>query len=284
MSAAPQLSTLPKLGIIAGSGELPRTIIDTCRETGRPYFLIALEEAADAETAEAAGVDHAWVRLGATGKAIDTLRAHGVQEVVFAGKVHRPKLASLRPDFKATKLLAKLGSQFLIGDNELLNSIVSFLEEEGFRVIGVDEIVRDLIAPEGLIGSIYPDKRAQGDIEFGARIARAIGALDIGQGVIVYNQQVLGVEAVEGTDALIARCAELRPDEKGGVLVKTKKPQQDRRTDLPTIGVPTIERLAECGFSGVAIEAGASLIVERREVARRADQLGVFVVGFSVLE
>ena len=144
--------------------------------------------------------------------------------------------------------------------------------------------MHDLLTPEGMIGSIYPDKRAQADIESGARIARAIGALDIGQSVILQNGLVLGIEAIEGTDGLIRRCTELKTEEKGGVLVKVKKPQQEKRVDLPTLGVSTIERLAECGFAGVAIEAGASLILNRREVARRADALGVFVIGFSILE
>jgi DUF1009 family protein len=135
-----------------------------------------------------------------------------------------------------------------------------------------------------MIGSIYPDKRAQADIETGARIARAIGALDIGQSVIVQNGLIIGVEAIEGTDGLITRCASLKVEEKGGVLVKVKKPQQERRVDLPTIGVETVERIAQMGFAGVAVEAGASLILNRREVARRADALGVFVIGFSILE
>lgn len=275
---------VPILGIIAGAGDLPRTLVAACKASGRPYFLLAIEEAADGTTAEEAGMEHAWIRIGAVGKAVETLRAHGVEEVVLAGKVLRPKLSSLRPDLKGSKWLARLGSQMIMGDNELLSGVVRLLEEEGFRVVGVDDIVRDLIAPEGLIGSIYPDKRAQADIEFGVHIARAIGALDIGQAVIVHNQQVLGVEAVEGTDALITRCSVLRPDDKGGILIKAKKPQQDRRADLPTIGLSTVERLAEHGFLGVAVEAGSALIMNRRDVARTADQLGVFVVGFSVLE
>ncbi|MEJ0010131.1 MAG: UDP-2,3-diacylglucosamine diphosphatase LpxI [Alphaproteobacteria bacterium] len=253
-----------------------------CRASGRPFFLLALDEATDEATTQEAGVDHAWVRIGAIGKALETLRAHGVEELVLAGKVARPKLSSLRPDLKGTRLLARLGSQFIIGDNELLEALVRFPRGGRLRVVGAEEVVRDLLAPEGLIGSVYPDKRAQADIEFGARVARAIGALDVGQGVIVHNQMVLGVEAVEGTDALIIRCAALRPDDKGGVLIKAKKPQQDRRTDLPTIGVA--KRLAEYGFAGVAVEAGASLIVGAPLVARMADKLGVFVVGFSVLE
>ncbi len=286
MSAAQQLApAVPALGIIAGGGELPRVLIQACQESGRPYFVLALQDTAEeATTALAGDAHHAWIRFGAIGKALDLLHKHQVTELVMAGRVTRPKLSSIRPDLKGAKLLARISAQLLSGDNELLSSIVAFLEEEGFRVTGAEDVVRELLTPEGMIGSIYPDKRAQGDIETGARIARAIGALDIGQAVIIENGLTLGVEAMEGTDGLITRCADLRRDEKGGVLVKVKKPQQEKRVDLPTIGVATIERLAACGFAGVAIEAGASLILNRREVARRADALGVFVIGFSILE
>jgi DUF1009 family protein len=283
-AAAQVIPALPTLGIIAGGGELPRVLIQACIETGRPFYVLALEDAAEEETTILAGDQHTWVRMGAIGKALDLLRKHNVTELVMAGRVTRPRIASLRPDMKGAKLLARIGSQFMSGDNELLASVVSFFEEEGFTVAGAEDVVKELITPEGMIGSIYPDKRAQGDIETGARVARAIGALDIGQAVIIHNGITLGVEAVEGTDGLIARCAPLKTEEKGGVLVKVKKPQQEKRVDLPTIGVQTIERLAACGFAGVAVEAGASLILNRREVARRADALGVFVIGFSILE
>lgn len=286
MNATAQVhAPLPTLGIIAGSGDLPRVMVQACQDAGRPYFLLALQDAAEKATVDLAGEDaHAWIRLGAIGKALELMRENGVEEVVMAGRVTRPKISTLRPDMKGTKLLARIGTHLLSGDNQLLSSIVEFLEEEGFRVAGAEDILRDLLAPEGMIGNMYPDKRAQADIEVGARIARAIGALDVGQAVIIQNGQVLGVEAIEGTDGLIARCAPLKIEPKGGVLVKVKKPQQERRVDLPTIGVRTIERLAECGFAGVAVEAGATLILNRREVARKADALGVFVVGFSILE
>jgi DUF1009 family protein len=285
MTAAAVAESKPAvLGIIAGSGELPRKLIDACRASERPFFLLALEGATEPDTIAHANGASAEVRLGALGRALDLLRSHGVTELVMAGRVTRPKLSSLRPDLKGAKFLARIGGQLIAGDNELLTRIVDFFEEEGFRITGAEEVMRDLLAPEGMIGTLYPDKRAQSDIEAGARIARAIGALDIGQAVIMQNGHVLGVEAVEGTDALIRRCAPLKIEEKGGVLVKVKKPQQERRVDLPTIGVETIERLAECGFAGVAIEAGASLILDRRAVARRADALGVFVIGFSMLD
>lgn len=274
----------PKLGIIAGAGNLPRSVMMACAQTGRPYFLLALEGAAEQQTVNVAGSNAAWVRIGAIGKAISLLRANGCETLVLAGKVLRPKVSSLRPDMKGTKLLARIGTQLITGDNELLSGIVQFLEEEGFSVVGAEEVVRDLLAPEGMIGSIYPDKRAQLDIEFGARIARGIGALDIGQSVVVQNHQVIGVEAIEGTDKLIARCGALKPEERGGVLVKAKKPQQDSRVDLPTIGVSTVENVAAAGLVGIAVEAGATLLLDRREVARRADALGIFVVGFTMAE
>ena len=285
MNATAQVAAaLPSLGIVAGSGELPRVLIQACQEMGRPYYVLALEDTVEEATAELAGDHYSVIRFGAIGKAFDILRKNNVSELVMAGRVTRPRIASIRPDLKGAKLLARIGAQLMTGDNELLSSIITFLEEEGFRITGAEDVVRDLLTPEGMIGSIYPDKRAQADIESGARIARAIGALDIGQSVIIQNGMILGIEAIEGTDGLIQRCTELKVEDKGGVLVKVKKPQQEKRVDLPTIGVETVERLAQYGFAGVAVEAGASLILNRREVARRADALGVFVIGFSILE
>lgn len=271
---------LPKLGIIAGGTELPRIIAENCLAQGRPFFVLALEDACDAATTE--GLPHSWARLGAIGKAITALRHEGVEELVMAGKVQRPRLAALRPDLKATRLLSRLGSNLLKGDDELLRTIIEFLEEEGFRVVGVDAVVEGLLAPEGLLGSHYPDKRAQADIEYGAHIARGIGELDIGQSVVVQNHQVLGIEAIEGTAELIRRCGYFKTDEKGGVLVKLKKPSQERRADLPTIGVATIEQLHAAGFAGIAVEAGSTLMIDRRGIINRANELGIFVVGFSV--
>lgn len=280
LATSPEPASAPKLGIIAGSTDLPRLIAESCLEQGREFIVLAVEGACQPETVE--DLPHEWIRLGGLTHAITTLKQEGAEELVMAGKITRPKLSGLRPDLKATKLLARLGSTLFKGDDELIRTIISFLEDEGFRVIGVDDVTRQLLAPEGLIGSIYPDKRAQQDIEFGARIAEGIGALDIGQAVIVQNQQVLGVEAIEGTAELIKRCGPLKVEAKGGVLVKCKKPIQERRVDLPTIGIATIDQLAEAGFAGLAIEAGSTLMVDKRGIIARANELGLFIVGFSV--
>src|SRR5579885_1523358 len=146
------------------------------------------------------------------------------------------------------------------------------------RAHGVDELVR-VAMPEGALGRVEPDAEAAADIAHGLRIARALGALDIGQAVVVQQGLVLGVEAIEGTDALIARCAGLRRDGPGGVLVKAAKPGQERRIDLPAIGARTVAAAAAAGLRGIAAEAGGALLLDRDEVVRRADAAGLFVVG-----
>jgi UDP-2,3-diacylglucosamine hydrolase len=264
------------LGIIAGSGGLPRRVIDSCRAAGRAVFVLALEGEADRETV--AAVPHAWCRLGGAASGLDLLRAQGVGELVLAGGVRRPSLASLRPDWRAAKFLARVGYRAL-GDDGLLSAVVKELEREGFRVIGADQVLREATLPEGPLGRVSPDSDAMADIAHGMRLARAIGALDIGQAVVVQQGLVLGVEAIDGTDALILRCASLRRAGPGGVLVKAEKPGQESRADRPTIGPQTVSLAAASGLSGIAAQAGATLVVDRDEVIRLADAAGLFIVG-----
>lgn len=272
---------LPTLGILAGGGELPARLIEACQSQGRGYFILGFEGAVDAELLE--GQPHARVRLGAIGEALVHLHEAGVKELVMAGRLKRPSLATLRPDGTGARLLARLGKSFFSGDNSLLSAVITYLEEEGFKVIGADEVLKNLLAPQGLIGRISPSKDAQKDIETGVRIGHAVGELDIGQAVVIQQGYVLGVEAAEGTDELITRCGRLKRNvPHGGVLIKVKKPSQERRVDLPTIGVQTVENIARAGLAGIAVEAGGALILDRQGVALKADALGVFVVGFSV--
>jgi UDP-2,3-diacylglucosamine hydrolase len=264
------------LGIIAGSGGLPRRVIESCRAAGRPVFILAFEGEADREAL--AAVPHAWCRLGGAASGLDLLRANGVAELVLAGGVRRPSLSSLRPDWRAAKFLARVGYRAL-GDDGLLSAIVKELEREGFRVIGADQLLGEAALPEGPLGQVRPDAEAMADIVQGMRLARAIGALDIGQAVVVQQGLVLGVEAIDGTDALIRRCAALRRDGPGGVLVKAEKPGQESRADRPTIGPRTVRLAVASGLRGIAAQAGATLVVDRDEVIRLADASGLFVVG-----
>jgi DUF1009 family protein len=265
------------LGIIAGGGVLPRMIAEGCRAKDRPFFILAFEEST--ETAAVEGMPHAWVRLGAIGKAISELRGAGVRDVVMAGKMKRPSLSNLRPDLKATMLLAKLGPLLLSGDDGLLKALVTFLENEGFRVVGADSVLTHLLAEEGVMGRHKPDEQALKDIALGLAVLRALGPFDIGQAVIVQQNAVLGIEAAEGTDALIARCAGVKRERAGGVLVKARKPGQDARVDLPAVGPDTVAAMHRAGFSGIAIEAGGALVVNREAVVQDADRLQLFVTG-----
>lgn len=268
------------LGLIAGEGALPHHVIAACRDKNRPVFVLALQDITPQALIE--GREHAWVRLGEVGKALSVLRERGIKELVIAGKVERPSLAALRPDAKGMLLLSKLGGSMLAGDDALLSTIVRFFEGEGFTITGADDIIRELLIPPRVLGKHIPDKTAEADIKKGIDVCRAIGALDIGQAVMVQQGHVLGVEAIEGTDALIARAATLKQAETGGVLVKVKKPGQERRVDLPTIGLMTVKAVADAGFAGIAIEAGGALMLERDAAIAEADARGIFIVGIGL--
>ena len=267
-----------KLGIVAGGGGLPRRLVDSCRAAGRDVFVLALEGAAEPETVR--GVAHAWCRVGAAVTGLSLLRQNNVTELVLAGSVRRPSLVTLRPDWRAAKLFARIGYRAL-GDDGLLSAVVNELEQEGFRVISPDQLLDREIIRAGPLGIVQPDPQSERDIEHGLRIARALGGLDIGQAVVVQQGLVLGVEAIEGTDELLRRCAALRREGLGGVLVKVEKPGQERRADRPTIGPRTVALAAETGLVGIAVEANATIVIDRDEVTRSADQAGLFVVGIQ---
>jgi hypothetical protein len=263
---------------VAGGGRLPRRVVESCQAAGRDVFVLALEGAAEPETV--LGVPHAWCRMGAAVQGLSLLRENNVTELVLAGNVRRPSLVSLRPDWRAAKLFARIGYRAL-GDDGLLSAIVVELEKEGFRVIGPDQLLeREFVGP-GPLGSVQPGRQSEADIAHGLRVARALGALDIGQAVIVQQGLVLGVEAIEGTDELIHRCGALRREGPGGVLVKVEKPGQERRADRPTIGPRTVALAAEAGLLGIAAEAGATIVLDREEVIRAADAAGLFVIGVA---
>jgi UDP-2,3-diacylglucosamine hydrolase len=263
-----------KLGILAGSGELPLRVIEACRAVNRPVFALAFT--GSCAPATVAGVAHAWVGLGAAATGLHLLRENAVDELVMAGGVNRPSLWALRPDWRTLQFLAKIGFRALrdFGDDALFRAIIAALEHEGFRVLGVDSVLADLLAPLGALGNHRPDEAAEADIKVGLAAAHAHGARDLGQAVVVRQGGVVGVEDQHGTDALIRRCAGV-----GGVLVKMAKPGQERRADLPAIGPGTIAVAAASGLRGIAIEAAATLVLDRAALIAAADHARIFVVG-----
>lgn len=266
-----------KLGLLAGGGTLPRRIVDACRAQGRGFFVVAFHGHTDPATVSDVS-EHLWVRLGNAGKALRALRRAGCEDLVMAGPVRRPSLTELRPDLTAARFLARVGARAL-GDDGLLRAVIGLLEDEGFHVVGVHDILGDILAHEGTWGRHAPDAAAWRDIERGLKVAIALGREDVGQAVVVQQGIVLGVEGIEGTDRLIARCGDLRRPGEGGVLVKIRKPNQDQRADLPTVGPKTVSGAKAAGLRGIAVEAGSTLVMEYDTLVADADAAGLFVHG-----
>jgi hypothetical protein len=271
--------TRAPLGILAGSGRLPVRVAAAAAAAGRAVFIIGLDGFADA--AALAPWPHTVIRMGAAGRILAALRTNGCRDLVLIGAVRRPSFFDMRPDAEGTRLLARAGRAAFLGDDGLLAAVIKVLGEEGFRVIGAHEILNEALAPVGVLGAVAPDAQAMADIERATEVARALGAVDVGQGCVVQHGLVLAVEAIEGTDAMLARSAGLARPGPGGVLVKLVKPGQDHRADLPTIGPDTVRAAAGAGLRGIAFAAGATLLAERAATIDAADRAGLFLLGLD---
>ena len=275
-------SSRDHLGIVAGGGRLPQLIISECQSQKRPYTVVALEGHADS-LEESPAIQ---IRIGQAGKCFQTFHDHGVSSVVMAGKVRRPNLFELRPDSRTVRFLARTGikafrDEASVGDDKLLRLVIVEIEREGFTVIGVDDLLSGAIARLGPVGRLVPREIDQKNIELGLLAARELGRADVGQAVIVQNGSVIAWEGPAGTDDLIQSIETHLYEGERPILVKTSKPQQDRRADLPVIGPETIAACVANGFGGVAIEAGGALIIDTSVVAELADKGGIFVIGLG---
>lgn len=273
-----------RLGIVAGAGDLPLRIAEYTLASGRHPYIIGVKGFAEARLLDR--FDGAVTSIGEIGKQIALLRDAQCAEVVFAGIVRRPDFSALKLDLKGAQSLPAIVAAAAKGDDALLRAVVQVFEDAGFIVVGADEVCSDLLAPAGAFGKIEPGRSDWRDIEIARKVVERLGQLDVGQAAVCRDGLVLAVEAQEGTDAMLVRCAGLEKHEEGvrGVLVKAPKPQQERRIDLPTIGVETIRKAAAAGLAGVAVQAGGALVLDRAAVTDLADELGLFVVGFSTDE
>ena len=267
------------LGIIVGTGAIPRLVIDECLRKGQKIFALAYHGHTDPQLIEK--IPHAWLYFGEVGKGLALLRTHHVSSIMMAGggKISRPSLKNLKMDQKGWKLLSRIGRSWT-GDNKILTTISSFLEEEGFKMSSPQEILPYIRAEAGVLGKNFPDQESRKDIEKGAKILKLLSPLDFGQGLAIQNGLILGVEAAEGTDACIRRCAELqRKEEPRAVYVKYAKEGQDEKLDLPVIGPQTVDALIEANFKGLAFQAGKTLVLFPEKMKEKADEAGIFLCG-----
>ncbi len=271
-----------KLGIIAGAGSLPRRLAEAAGEC----FVVRLAGLADADFSP---FPNAECGIAEAGRMLRMLREAGCDAVVLAGVVKRPDFSKLKPDWRGASLLPQVIMAAAKGDGAMLDVLVGTLESEGFIVVGAEQVFAALVAPMGPVGAASPSPQNWADIRKASAIIDALGPFDIGQGAVVASGHTLGIEAAEGTDEMLDRCARLPASARGGdarngVLVKRPKPGQELRVDLPTLGVETVKRAAAAGLSGIAYEAGAALLIDREAVAREADLAGIFVYGFTAAE
>jgi DUF1009 family protein len=257
-------------------------IAEHCERSGRPLFVVRLKGFAGDGLAPYAGAE---VGLAELGKCLKVLKRAGCRSICLAGNVARPDFASLVPDLRGLALLPKVIASARKGDDALLRLLVAEFEKEGFAVEGAHDVMEDLSLRAGPLGRHAPGEDALADAMKALEVARAIGRLDVGQAAVVAHGLVLAVEAQEGTDALLARVADLpghlkgRPGAGAGVLAKAPKPIQETRVDLPTIGLATVQGVARAGLTGIVGEAGRLLVLDRAETIALADELGVFILG-----
>ena len=272
---------LAPLALIAGRGELPCNIIESCSHQGRPLHIIAIEGQTEMDIV--GDLPHLWCGIGELGKVFDYLKSQNIKDVVMAGHMTRPSLRHIKTDWVGKKVLAKIMFKAL-GDDGLLRAVIGAFEDEGFRLIGAQDLLGDILAPMGVLGIHKADDQAEADIARGVEILKSLSHADVGQAVVIQQGLVLAVEAIEGTDEMIKRAGSLQREGTKGVVVKLPKVQQELRVDLPTVGVQTIERIVECGLTGLAVEAGHTLMLNQQKMIEMADANGIFIIGIKGLK
>ncbi len=267
------------LGLIAGNGRFPFLVLDAARGAGHQVTVIAIKEEAFPDLADVAAKPPAaavhWVSLGQLGQCIKLLKRAGVSQAVMAGQVKHTKLfADIVPDFTLLQLLLRLKSR---NTDALISGIADLLRENGVELLDSTAFLTPLLAGEGVLTSAAPTEEQREDLEFGRRIADAVAGLDIGQTVAVKARAVVAVEAMEGTDQVIARAGQLAG---GGVrIVKVAKPNQDMRFDVPVIGVSTIRAMQAAGADALSVDTGKTLMIDGAAIVRTANEAGIVIVG-----
>ncbi|MFH1541243.1 MAG: UDP-2,3-diacylglucosamine diphosphatase LpxI [Elusimicrobiota bacterium] len=260
------------LGLIAGNGNFPLIFIKQAKKKDEKIVVVALYDETDKSIETLADKTY-WINVGQLSKLIEILKKENITKCVMAGQVKHAKLFSVKPDFKAISLLAKLKSKTA---DSLLSAVCDELKKEGIEFLPSNTYLSDFLAKKGILTKIKPDKSQREDIDFGYKIAKEIAKLDIGQTVCIKDKSIVAVEAMEGTDECIKRASKITSN---FVVVKVARPKQDMRFDIPIIGLKTIETLRESKVSVLAVESDKTLILEIDEVIKKSDEYKICIVG-----
>ncbi len=262
------------LGLIAGGGVFPLMVADAARDKGLRVVAVAHEGETDPLLAEK--VDEiAWIKLGQLGHLLKVLKKAGVTKTVMAGTINKKKMfENVRPDLRGLTLMSKLA---IFHDDDILRAVAGELQREGIHIVSSAEHLPELLAPRGNLTRRKPNQEEREDVEFGWKIAKELGRLDIGQCVVVRRKTVLAMEAIEGTNETILRGGKLAKEK--AVVVKVSKPNQDMRFDVPAVGPDTIEVMAQVKASVLAIEAGKTLIFDKPGMISYADRSRIVIVS-----
>ncbi|MBX9588725.1 MAG: UDP-2,3-diacylglucosamine diphosphatase LpxI [Hyphomonadaceae bacterium] len=278
-TAAPSID---RIGILAGGGRLPVIIAESVMARGGHVHIVGIEGEADQDIVR---FPHTWANWAQIDRMVAALRSEGGNELVIAGGVRRPDLWKLRPDAGFFRSLPQIAGLLVGGDDSVLSRVVRFFEAKGLTVRGAHEVAPDLLAQPGPLGAVALTPQSRIDAELGFSVRAALGPLDAGQAVAVVHGRVLAIEGAEGTDAMLERVAALRratdAARVAGVLAKGPKPGQELRVDMPVIGPRTVETAAAAGLAGVAVEAGAVLVLGREEAVRAADARQFAIEGLA---
>jgi hypothetical protein len=277
--------TTGPLALICGAGSLPAQVADATRARGRAVFLFPLRGFADPALVDR--YPHRWTRVGEFSRVMAEAKAQGCAEIVMIGSLVRPKISDLSFDAGSLRLLPKLIRAWRGGDDRLLSALGREIEASGLILRAAHEVVPEILVGPGPVGALDPTPDDRADIARAAAMLAALGPFDVGQAAVIAAGRVVAVEAAEGTDAMLARVADMRANGRlklsgrAGVLVKIAKPGQDRRFDLPAIGPRSVEGAVRANLRGIAVEAGSSVIADPQAVAEAADAAGLFVAGVA---
>lgn len=263
-------------GLIAGNGRFPFLVLEGARSQGIDMAVIALKEEASPELEQVAKRVH-WVSLGELSKTIDLMHQEGVTQAVMAGQVKHNKIFSaIRPDWKLTKLLFSLPRK---NTDALIGAVARVLEDEGIRLVDSTLFLKPLLPEAGVLTRRAPNEREAEDISYGRGLAQQIAGMDIGQTVVISDRACVAVEAMEGTDEVIARASRIAAG-KPLVVVKVSKPAQDMRFDVPVVGLPTVEQMSVAGATALAVDAGRTLLFDKTKLIEAADAAGIAIQAF----